>query len=462
MALLSPLLVVPSGGGTAAGAQRFPRIVNGTITASYRAVGAHLPRSGGFPGNGLCSATLIGCRTVLTAAHCVCDDRANDAEACATIGLPAPESLEVFLQHAGFLAVERVVIHPDYLFGVRADLALLTLAQPAAGVTPSPINTTGPVRFGTKATIVGFGRTGGDPGRNRDVGLKRSGTVVTAPCPTGVPDAENVCWDFTGADSNTCDGDSGGPLFVTSNGDRAPVLAGVGSAGESFSCLAPDRSNNTDVFRHREWIEALAGDDLGAVPCPLFPGVVTPGDVSVAEVGTLSVFTPQVRKQIEVPAGTPLLRVALNGEVVTPTGFPANDFDLFVRAGVPPTEDEFDCADLRAGTFAFCEVSNPVAGSWHILVQHVAGVGQFQLTGTSFAAAADIACTGDCNADAHVTVDELLTGVSIALGDRSLGDCVAFDRDEDGAVTVDEITLGVANALNGCPNRQAGQRADSS
>jgi hypothetical protein len=450
LVLLTTLLPNPLADSEATAAELRPRIVNGTITQEHRTVAALLPASTGSFGNGLCSATLIGCHTALTAAHCVCDQRANDAATCAALGLPPPETLRVFLQHGGFLTAADVVVHPDYLFGVRADLAVITLARPAAGLTPSPINTTGPVPFDTAATIVGFGRTGGDPGRNRDVGLKRSGTVLTAPCPTGVPDEENVCWDFTGTGSNTCDGDSGGPLFVASQSDAPPILAAVGSAGESFSCLAPDRSNNTDVFRHRAWIEAQAGGDLGAVTCPLFPGVMTPGELLLAEVGDLSASTPQARYRVQVPAGTPLLRFALNGEVVSATGFFGNDFDLFVRAAVPPSEEQHDCADLSVGTFGFCELSNPIPGPWHVLVQHLSGTGQFQLTATNFAATGDFACTGDCDADDRVTVDELLTGVSIALQERKLEECPPFDRTEDGTVTVDEITLAVANALNGC------------
>ncbi len=60
-------------------------------------------------------------------------------------------------------------------------------------------------------------------------------------------------------------------------------------------------------------------------------------------------------------------------------------------------------------------------------------------------------CTGDCNANRAVTVDELITAVSIALGERPLGDCAAADASADGSVTVDEILVAVNAALVGCP-----------
>jgi hypothetical protein len=57
-------------------------------------------------------------------------------------------------------------------------------------------------------------------------------------------------------------------------------------------------------------------------------------------------------------------------------------------------------------------------------------------------------CPGDCNADAVVSVDELVRGVRGALGAPF---CVAFDLDRDGHVAVNELVAAVAAALAGCP-----------
>jgi fibronectin type 3 domain-containing protein len=67
-------------------------------------------------------------------------------------------------------------------------------------------------------------------------------------------------------------------------------------------------------------------------------------------------------------------------------------------------------------------------------------------------AAAPPACVGDCNQSNSVTVDELLVGVNIALGNAPLDQCRSFDASGDGAVTIDEILTAVNNALNGCPS----------
>jgi hypothetical protein len=46
-------------------------------------------------------------------------------------------------------------------------------------------------------------------------------------------------------------------------------------------------------------------------------------------------------------------------------------------------------------------------------------------------------CTGDCNNNGFVTVNELLKGVNIALGTLRLSQCSGFDLNRDGTVTVD-------------------------
>jgi hypothetical protein len=61
------------------------------------------------------------------------------------------------------------------------------------------------------------------------------------------------------------------------------------------------------------------------------------------------------------------------------------------------------------------------------------------------------ACIGDCDDSTTVTVDELVAGVSIALGLLDPAECPQFDEDGSNSVTVDELVKGVNNALNGCP-----------
>ena len=60
-------------------------------------------------------------------------------------------------------------------------------------------------------------------------------------------------------------------------------------------------------------------------------------------------------------------------------------------------------------------------------------------------------CPGDCNDDGAVAIDELATGVGIALGRTSLLRCLPFDADSTADLSVNELITGVNAALRGCP-----------
>ncbi len=65
-------------------------------------------------------------------------------------------------------------------------------------------------------------------------------------------------------------------------------------------------------------------------------------------------------------------------------------------------------------------------------------------------AAAQI-CGGDCNLDGQVVVNELVLGVSIALGSDRISACPAMDANYERNVTVNELISAVGHALDGCP-----------
>src|SRR5262245_27339011 len=79
------------------------------------------------------------------------------------------------------------------------------------------------------------------------------------------------------------------------------------------------------------------------------------------------------------------------------------------------------------------------------------GITAIALALVAIPAAATAACTGDCDTSHNVTVDEIIVGLNIALGQLPLNQCTAFDEDASGTVTVDEVVKCVTNALQGCP-----------
>ena len=350
-----------------------PKIVNALETHGF-------PSVVWFRTPGFCTGTLIGCHTVLTAAHCV-----GDGNTAATCGTPNPGNMLVFAQHGKNYGVSSVAVHPGYNFAQTSDLAVLRLSEPVTGIAPSKINTTGSPAAGTTGVIAGFGLTAnGGPGSYSDLGIKRAGQVMTATCP-GVPDANHVCWNFVaplgnpGEDSNTCQGDSGGPLFVDFG--SGSVVAGVTSGGSSPTCLPLDASFDADVFVDHAWIESEAGSDINNTSCGSIPQAFEPNTQVLVGNGELAASNPQIRFNFEVPVGTSLARITLNGE----EGFGFNDFDLYVKQGSPPTTSDFDCRPFLAGvTPEACEFSSPAAGTWHILVNRFTGAGRFQTTVTLF------------------------------------------------------------------------------
>lgn len=59
-------------------------------------------------------------------------------------------------------------------------------------------------------------------------------------------------------------------------------------------------------------------------------------------------------------------------------------------------------------------------------------------------------CAGDCDADGTVRVNELVTGVNIALSRDTVGACAPLDTNASTSVTVDELVTAVNRLLRGC------------
>jgi hypothetical protein len=72
---------------------------------------------------------------------------------------------------------------------------------------------------------------------------------------------------------------------------------------------------------------------------------------------------------------------------------------------------------------------------------------------TATATAEAVVCAGDCNHSGEVTINELLTGVGIALDSIPLSSCQLFDCTGVGTVEVSCLIAAVNASLNGCPEQ---------
>jgi uncharacterized protein (TIGR03382 family) len=398
-ALLAAVLVggCDLGLGEEVGERALP-IVNGHATTEYPTVGVLLTAS--EPASLLCTGTLIGCQRFLTAAHCVCF---GDGASCQR-HVPGKE-MRVYLQGAGFFSVIGQHVHPEFRFPDN-DVALLDLSRPAVGLLPSPLARAAPA-IGESGTIVGFGRSGGE---QHDYGIKQAGQVVAGECPPDLEVPGHVCWTFEDEGSNTCNGDSGGPLFVA-EGDRLAV-AGITSGGTLSNCLSGDHSYDTDVSAHLDFIASAAGgaERLGPRVCGELPTVGEQGTAVVTRQGALEPGQTDTY-QVEVPPGTAELRVALNA---TEGSSP----DLYLRAGRPATATAHDCAADGPGSYGYCEVRSPVSGTWHVLVSG-AGYGDFQVTATTLAGAP--VAMGDAYVGSVDVPLEVAAAEGVLSNDREVG-----------------------------------------
>jgi hypothetical protein len=59
-------------------------------------------------------------------------------------------------------------------------------------------------------------------------------------------------------------------------------------------------------------------------------------------------------------------------------------------------------------------------------------------------------CTGDCDGNGEVAVDDIILMVSIGQGLKPVSACAAGNANHDNGITVEEILLAVNAALNGC------------
>jgi hypothetical protein len=349
------------------------KIVNGLIDNLHPTVGLFSTNGGE------CSATLIGCQTVLTAAHCICTlpngDDVDGATCAARADLVTPAGKSVFFQHAGTFTLSRVAVDPAYIPFTQSDVAILHLSAPVANIAPSPVNRVSRPPFGLGGEIVGFGNTSGSAS---DDGIKRNGNVKVAACQPAT--SQFVCWSFNdpqgapGTNSDTCFGDSGGPLFVPLNGQT--VVAGVTSGGNSADCLPVDNSYDDDVFSDLAWIQAEGGTDLNATSCGSGPQIGGTGTTVLGSSGTLTNGQDQVASSVEVSVGTTELRVSLNS-----ADWFENSNALYIRQGAPASTTAFDCKSAALSGQQFCSVQNPASGTWNILAKHISGPGgAFQVT----------------------------------------------------------------------------------
>lgn len=190
-------------------------------------------------GNAFCTGSLIGARTVLTAAHCV--------EGVAQTSIRVGVSFGVKASNARAIPVLQLTKHPSYNTAMMQsinpdappnDIALATLAEAApAGYKPVAIlGLTDRVVVGEALLLAGYGLTS-PSGADLSGRLRQVTTEVTM-----LSEVRKELEFGNHPGKSACMGDSGGPAFVIRAGQIK--LLGVTSRGSSACNL---RGVYTDV-----------------------------------------------------------------------------------------------------------------------------------------------------------------------------------------------------------------------
>jgi hypothetical protein len=231
----------------------------------------------------MCTATLVGKKTVVTAGHCIQDGSSQTFE----------------LEGQTYQAASAST-HPNWNANtLENDIAVVLLSQ-APSVASSAVATSAPT-VGLEITLVGYGVTG--------EGMQDTGTKRMAM--NSIQQLENTRFTFAGSGGNTgstCYGDSGGPAFATLGGKEVQV--GITSSGQKpCGTLAYD----TRVDAYVTWLSQVSGGDLNqgdTEPPPPPPGedeepprVVITAPSSGATVGDSITVTATITDNVGVTKG---------------------------------------------------------------------------------------------------------------------------------------------------------------
>lgn len=217
-----------------------PRIINGTTTSSFTAVGqlTYTPTGGTAVGS---TGTLIATQWVLTSAT-------------ASQGLTTTGGAATVILGGVTYTVDQIVIYPKYnstSIELKQDLALwhLTAAVPGT-ITPLAYTYTKPSANST-VTLVGFGLTGtGTTGATAGTyGTKQTATTKLERVSPSI-----LAWKLdSNSEGTTAAGDNGSPILKNVSG--VYTVVGIAAGHSTSTQKIGDLAYNTRVDLYAGWID---------------------------------------------------------------------------------------------------------------------------------------------------------------------------------------------------------------
>ncbi len=227
-------------------------IVGGTKDSADPGVVLLFGQKPGSSSGSLCTAEVISAHVALTAAHCVSPSTVGTGVQF-QLFLGSNFNDQTQLTQSNFVNVKET--HFDPAFDVNQlqgghDIAVV-ITSTAIPVTPLPVNRDplDDTDIGTTLRLVGYGVT------SMNGSTDTSGTKRQVSTPLGYVD--DLFLGFGDATHNTCEGDSGGPAFMTRKG--VEVIVGVTSFGDQ-NCAQGGADTRVDRF----WTSFIAPAILSA------------------------------------------------------------------------------------------------------------------------------------------------------------------------------------------------------
>lgn len=189
---------------------------------------------------GLCTGTMLSPNKVLTAAHCLDDASSVDI----LFGITADKF--------AFVTASSWNMHPSFSRAGFTDDVGVVHSPVSLPVPNLPILTSSAPKIGDKVSIFGYGSTSG--GADID-GKLRAGAMTI-----GGVDVSKIYAYFDAGSSNTCSGDSGGPMLLQVGGQQ--TIVGITSYGSSLNCSVGELSgfSNLQSPSAQNFIRSVAPD----------------------------------------------------------------------------------------------------------------------------------------------------------------------------------------------------------